>query len=152
MMYNLNYQAYQRICAPQQVLDWVAEGVKIAVFSLPPPCQHQNRINSTSQKRFVTEVQKLLTAGVIRETKIPPRCILALTCAPKKKRKWRLVLDCRPINIHIKTPSFTEENIHCRKKNALKRVVQKRIKHTVFVMFHITFQCNTNTIKQIGYV
>ena len=34
----------------------------------------------------------------------------------------------------------------------VKTRCKKRIKRTVFVMFHITLQCNANTIKQIGYV
>ena len=40
-----------------------------------------------------------------------PKCVLPLSCVPKKNGKSRLVLDCRHINSCIQCPSFQQEGI-----------------------------------------
>ena len=43
-MYQLNAAEYQRIGAPQQVIDWIVNGAKLPFVENPAPCFHQNRV------------------------------------------------------------------------------------------------------------
>ena len=61
---------------------------------------------------FVDEqISKLLKSHTVRVSDVKPRCILALQCVPKKNNKIRLVMDCRPINLYMNTPKFSQEGI-----------------------------------------
>ena len=111
-MYCLNADNYEAIGAPKQIVSWVREGVDLPFKSIPPACTHQNRVKSYTHAKFVdSELQRLLSIGAIEKVSNKPHCVLALSVVPKKNRKLRLVTDCRPINIHIDTPSFTQEGI-----------------------------------------
>ena len=57
------------------------------------------------------QVNVLQRQDVIEEVSEKPVCILAMQAVPKKNNKFRLVVDCRPVNIHIDTPKFSQEGI-----------------------------------------
>ena len=87
-------------------------GIEIPFKSEPEPCFYDNNVFSLNHKRFVDEeIQRLLKSGAIKQVKIQPKCVLSMRCVPKKNKKFRLVIDCRPINKFIDTPSFTQEGI-----------------------------------------
>ena len=112
MARKLNTAAYRKIGAPEHVLRWLEEGIKIPFIHTPNRCFYANRINTANKRRFMDEqVKKLLQNEVIRESETKPKCILAMQCVPKKGNKLRLVMDCRPINESIKTPTFSQEGI-----------------------------------------
>ena len=109
---KLNPEAYERIGAPDYIIEWVRQGVSIPFQKTPNRCFYQNRIFTKHQVSFMDEqVCKLLNQGVIEVSEVKPHCILAMQCVPKKGGKLRLVMDCRPINENIKTPKFTQEGI-----------------------------------------
>ena len=109
---KLSAQGYRRIGAPDHVLDWVVNGVKLPFTREPNHCFYKNRINGFKQSVFVdSQGEKLVNDGAVKEVNYKPKCILALQCVPKKGGKLRLVLDCRPINNDMKTPKFTQEGV-----------------------------------------
>ncbi len=111
----LNLDAYERIGAPEEVLKWIKYGVKLPFRTIPGHYRFPNRLNSDRQRLFVKEkIQELLSSGAIR--KLPPgqkpRCINAISTAPKKNGKLRFILDTRAANAHIVTPKFSQEGIN----------------------------------------
>ena len=75
-------------------------------------CFHSNRVFSDRQVSFLDEeTRKLVNAGTIRPVQHKPRCVLAMSCVPKKNKKLHLVVNCRPVNNHTDCPSFTQEGI-----------------------------------------
>ena len=105
----LNPEAYKYTGASDQVIRWITDGVPFPFVSEPQQCA---RINSFRQEVSVNgEIEKLLSTGAIREVTERPHCILVISCVPKKNKKLRLVIDCRPINQQMETPAFTQEDI-----------------------------------------
>ena len=110
---KLNLSAYERIGAPEYVFDWIRNGVQLKFSQKPARCYYKNRINSLKEFQFIDhQVQQLELDGTIRCAFEKPRCILALQCMPKKNKKLRLVVDCRPVNEHMVTPKFSQEGIN----------------------------------------
>ena len=110
--YQLNATAYTRIGAPQTVINWILNGIKVPFSDIPNKCFYSNRVNTRKQYKFVnSEIKKLVKNGTIQEVDTKPHCILAIQCAPKKNGKLRLVIDSRPVNVNIVTPKFNQEGI-----------------------------------------
>ena len=111
-MYKLNVEEYKRIGAPAQVIDRLTNGAKLLFDSEPEECFHHNRVFTDIHVKFiVNEINRLLSVGAIRESKIKPKCVLAMRAVPKKNNKHRLVIDCRHINSSMVKPSFSQEGI-----------------------------------------
>ena len=55
------------------------------------------RTNPEETKEIQRQVQELLDKGYVRESLSP--CVVPVILVPKKDDTWRLVMDCRPINI-----------------------------------------------------
>ena len=55
------------------------------------------RTNPEETKEIQRQVQELLDKGYVRESLSP--CAVPVILVPKKDDTWRLVMDCRPINI-----------------------------------------------------
>lgn len=108
---KLRVDAYKRIGASPKIIEWLSKGIPIPFASTPPEFHENNYIFTQEHEKFVdSEIQKLLLAGTIRKVNYIPRCVHPLKCVPKKN-KLRLVTDCRSLNQHIHTPSFTQEGI-----------------------------------------
>ena len=89
-MGRLKLEAWQRIGAPDHLLNWVQHGAIIHFKSEPEACDLANRVHGTQEHNFVdTQIQKLLKEGAIRECKIGerPHCVLPIQCVPKKNKK-----------------------------------------------------------------
>ena len=109
---RLKPEEYEWIGAPQHVVRWLREGVKIPFWKKPNKMFYVNRIDTKRKERFMDEqVSKLAQEGTIRKVNEKPTCVLAMQCVPKKQANLRLVMDCRPVNYFIKTPKFTQEGI-----------------------------------------
>lgn len=109
---KLNWEAYQKIGAPTQVIEWLQEGIKIPFKTEPISLTLPNYITSIKHEKFIDEeIKSLLESNTIRKVDFKPYCVHPLKCVPKKKNKLRLVTDCRQINLHIDTPTFTQEGI-----------------------------------------
>ena len=112
MLYQLSATAYSRIGAPDYVIDWIINGVRIPFKDKPNKCFYSNRVKGKQQEAFVdSQVGKLVQEGSLKEVNHKPQCVLALQCVPKKNQKLRLVVDCRPVNVNIDSPSFTQEGL-----------------------------------------
>ena len=86
----MNYDAWAKFGAPEQVLKWVKEGVKILFGeSMPPKMELSNRVNGNEAKEFVSqEIERLLRQKAIRTCdKSEIQCILPISCVPKKIRQ-----------------------------------------------------------------
>ena len=113
-MGRLKVQAWRDIGAPDFIIDWVENGVKIPFHNniKPPPVQLQNRVSGAREYNFIdSEIQKLLQQGSIIKCDVKPECVLPIQCVPKKNDKLRMVLDCRFVNKFIKAPKFKQEGI-----------------------------------------
>ena len=109
---KLNANTYRTIGASETVIRWLEQGVPLPFKSIPNKYFAANRIRSKKEEQFVDgEIAKLLESNTIKKVREKPKCILALQCVPKKNKKLRLVLDSRPVNIHIDTPKFSQEGI-----------------------------------------
>ena len=89
----LNYDAYSRIGASQQVLDRIKFGVKIPFSSIPGHYRYPNKIKNSEQDQFVSEtISSLLKNGSIRKCDVneKPRCINAIKTAPKRTKNFDL--------------------------------------------------------------
>ena len=112
MPYQLNAKAYKRIGAPDYIIDWINNGVRIPFKDKPNKCFYSNRIQSKVQASFVdSQIEKLVKEKSLCEVSQKPHCVLALQCVPKKNGKQHLVVDCRPVNVSNNTPSFTQEGL-----------------------------------------
>ena len=113
-MRKLNAQAFRRIGASETVIKWIEEGVPLPFKNNKPPedCELPNRIKSQKEYEFVdSEIKKLTSQHVLIPVIQKPKCVLPISCVPKKGGKSRLVLDCRHINESIQCPSFSQEGI-----------------------------------------
>ena len=111
-MYQLSASEYSKIGAPQQVIEWIKEGVPLPFDQEPDNCFYRNRIFSDTQASFVdSEIQRLLLIKVIKLVTVKPKCVLSMRVVPKKNGKSRLVVDCRPINDCIHPLKFSQEGI-----------------------------------------
>ena len=103
-MGRLNMDAWRRIGAPDHILNWVKDGVKINFISEPIPGDMGNCVKNGVEEKFVDEqVEKCTEDEAV--------CILPIKCIPKKNQKLRLVVDCRYVNNYVVAPKFKQEGI-----------------------------------------
>ena len=107
-MSKLDAEVYQCIGAPEYVIQWIKEGVKLPFIKEPNHCFYSNRVSGKKQSFFMDEqISKLLKTGAVKLVNYKPRCILAMQCVPKKGGKLQLIMDCHPINVNMQTPKFS---------------------------------------------
>ena len=110
--YKLDVEQYRQIGASDCVLNWLENGVPLPFKSEPQQCFNANRVYSKHQEQFVdSEIERLSLVGAIVKTDVQPHCVFSMRTVPKKNKKLRLVVDCRPINVHLDVPSFSQEGI-----------------------------------------
>ena len=108
----LNPSAWQRIGAPDMVLDWVTNGIRMPFLREPEPCQFENAPFSDTEARYVsTEIDKLLSKGVVERVMYVPKCVSPLKVIPKKSGKFRLICDMRHVNAFCDIPKFSSEDV-----------------------------------------
>ena len=106
----LDCEAYERIGAPDCILDWVANGIKLKFLEKPAHFYYANRVKPEHTKFVDEQILHLLDVGAIRPCKVgeKPYCVHALKCVPKKNKKLRLIIDCRPLNHYLEIPKFSQ--------------------------------------------
>ena len=98
--------------APNQVIDWLSEGVPLTFSSPAPTFSLENHKLTPTQSLFVDqEVTRLLSSGAIALCKDKPQCVSPLGVVPKKRNKLRLILDLRKLNGYCVVPKFRYEDI-----------------------------------------
>ena len=108
--FSLDMSSYKRIGAPDQVIDWLRTGVPIPFKQAPNKCFYANRVKSLREESFIDEeIAKLVKEGSIKESESKPTCVLAIQTVPKKNGNLCLVVDSRPVNTYINTPTFTQD-------------------------------------------
>ena len=74
---------WHRTYAPQNVLQWLTEGVP-AFKDIQNSFMLHNHVLNKEQKQFVrTEIKDLLSCGAIEECQELPRCVSPNGCVPK---------------------------------------------------------------------
>ena len=112
-MGKLNLQAWKQIGAPDHVLEWVKNGMKVNFKNGPPSSAFfRNRVSGAKEYNFVdNKIKELVSQGAIKEVCSQPECVLPIQIVPKKNGKLRLVVDCRHSNRFISAPRFKQEGI-----------------------------------------
>ena len=118
-MYKLNVEEYQKIRAPQQVLDWIQHGAKLDFEQEPSPCFYQNRVFSREHADFIdSEIDRLLQVKAIRKVSTKPRCVLAMRAVPKKNGKCCIIGSTNPCRITRKEFLMKQTKMYvCTLKN-----------------------------------
>jgi hypothetical protein len=110
----LDVHAWKRMGAHDTVINWIKDGIQIPFHDTPHSFEIQNPSFSIKEKAFVnSEICELLLSGAIRKC-LPgevPLCVSPIGCVPKKKDKFRLIVDLRHINEYVVAQSFQNENI-----------------------------------------
>ena len=100
---------WRSINANDYVMDVIENGYKLPLITNPQPCHLKNNKSALDNEEFVqTAIQELLDSGSVIETIDKPFVINPLTVA-KNKKKCRLVLDLRHINVHLWKEHITFE-------------------------------------------
>lgn len=103
---------WRSITDNSEVLNWIENGVPLPFSSQPRKYCFPNRAFSKSESNFIdSEISKLLNTGAISRSVYQPHCVNPISCVPKKNGKFRLVIDLRHLNNHIKVPYFKQEGI-----------------------------------------
>ena len=72
----LCYGAECSICANQQALDWLENGVRLPVNECPPSFEIANRQFSSKPYKFISaEIRELVATVVIRQVNYGPTCV-----------------------------------------------------------------------------
>ena len=107
-----NIGEWSKIGANPDVLKWISDGVELPFDSKPNSYEYKNHALNVEQAVFIDrELSSLLKAKVISRVDKKPFCVSAIGCVPKKNKKWRLIVDLRPLNEHISVPNFKNEGI-----------------------------------------
>ena len=127
--------AWKDIGAPDTVLEWLQDGVKLPFSAEPAPFELPNRQLSTKHSQFVDgEITKLLLQGVIERVPEKPHCVSPIGVVPKRNGKLRLITDLRALNSSCKPDTFKNEDIR-----TVKELIQPK-DHMVTVDLENGFQ------------
>lgn len=104
--------AWRTIGASETVIRWITEGVLIPLTKEPTAFELANHRLSLVQKQFVlSEIDRLLDKGYIRECTEKTQYISPIGCVPKKSKGFRLITDFRHINSFCQSCHFKQEDI-----------------------------------------
>ena len=93
--------------APQYVLDWLVEGVKIDFLLEPESMSTRNNKSARDNPDFVEKsLEELLKFGLIEEVDKPPKVVNPLSVAFTSKNKPRLCIDMSMVNDHCPKQHF----------------------------------------------
>ena len=109
--------AWKRINALPNVLQWIKDGIKIpfACDTAPSPIYRSPHHHTTEETKFLrTEISDLQAIGAIEKVGYRPYCVSPIKCVPKKSgtSKYRLITDLRLLNDFVEAPAFQQESIH----------------------------------------
>ena len=99
------------IRAPQFVLDWLVDGIKIDFFSEPILKETRNNKNAMAHEDFVTKtLTKLLKSGVVEILKEKPIVVNPLSVACNAKGVPRLCIDMSCTNLHSPSAKYRPDD------------------------------------------
>lgn len=113
---------WRDINAPEHVVQWISEGVRILFDGVVDlQVKQSNHHLSATQSEFVDkEITDLVNAGSLVEVDTPPACVVPIGCVPKKNNKYRLITDLRSVNSACRVPKCRYEDV-----SMLKDIVKK---------------------------
>ena len=104
---------WEKLNLSAEVQDWIKEGVKLPVSSVPESLELPNHTLSRKQYHFVRQkISDLVASGALEICSSKPHCVNPIGCVPKKGGKLRLITDLRKLNNHCATPKFRNEDIN----------------------------------------
>ena len=87
MPYQLNSQAYAWIGAPDYIIEWIDNGIRIPFKLQPNKCFYANCIDTVKRKEFVTkQITKLIQQKSLKQVNFKPHCLSSTVCA---EEKWK---------------------------------------------------------------
>ena len=89
----------KNIGAPEQVIQWVHQGVTIPFSDIPHSFELAKHTFSAAQVVFISsEIKELRACGAIEWCKHKPKYVSPVGVVPKQNRKLWLIHDLRRIN------------------------------------------------------
>lgn len=107
-------KAWEAAGADPLTLSWLKFGVPVLLTRLPPARRPRpNIIKDQAQLDFVRrEVATMLELGAVSRSNTPPAAIWQLMTAPKAgPRKYRLVVNMKPLTPAVHSPAFKLERL-----------------------------------------
>lgn len=102
-----SWETWRKIDTPENILEWIVNGVSAPFSNLPPPCHFENHKLTDTQKTFVAaEVKRLAGSGSISKVDSKPQCVVPIGCVPKKNKKHRLIVDLRYVNTYCESKTI----------------------------------------------
>ena len=104
--------AWKKIGASETILSWISEGVRLYFEHIPV---RWHGLNPPMSKEERLEMSKMLAemeaAGAIRRAKTQPTIVSPIRLVPKPNGKWRLIVNMRHLNQHLRVRSFKMEGV-----------------------------------------
>ena len=109
-----HFSVWQTLTSDPYILS-IVQGCQLEFCN--PPCQVQTpravKLSSKETDIATTEIQKLLTKGVIRKAAhVPDEFISTIFTRPKKDGSHRLILNLKKLNEHIQYRHFKMDSLH----------------------------------------
>ena len=106
------FEFWKKINANSYILDWITRGVELPFNSIPEQFEHSNRSFTAAETAFIdNEIETLLKTKCITKCVNRPTCVSGISTVPKKDGGFRLIVDLRGVNNHLKPPKFVYEDI-----------------------------------------
>ena len=109
------YNIWEQLTSDKLILSIVKEGITIDFHTLPCcPCAHPIcHLNPTQQEAVTSEVQHLLSLGVISETSYTPdRYISSAFTTEKRDHSLRMILNLKKLNEFVNYVHFKMESLN----------------------------------------
>ena len=103
---------WEKIGAPNFILDVISEGYKIPFISLPTPKHSRNNGSALKESQFVNEaVKELLRINCIESCDKVPDIVNPLSVSIQSSGKKGLIIDLRHINSYVYKQKFKCEDM-----------------------------------------
>ena len=111
LLANVNFWE-QELKAPSIVIEWIKQGYKLPLLSLPDPFERANHKSALENKDFVSGALKdLVNNCCVLEVCSVPRVCSPLSVVTNSSGKKRLVIDLRYLNGYLLKEKFKYEDL-----------------------------------------
>ena len=111
LLANVNFWE-QELKAPSIVIEWIKQGYKLPLLSLPDPFERANHKSALENKDFVSGALKdLVNNRCVLEVCSVPRVCSPLSVVTNSSGKKRLVIDLRYLNGYLLKEKFKYEDL-----------------------------------------
>ena len=98
--------------APPLIIDWMVQGYKLPLLSLPEPFEKANHKSAMESKYFVSSaLTDFVSNRCVLEVDSVPRVCSPLSVVTNSSGKKRLVIDLRYLNGHLLKENFKYEDL-----------------------------------------